>query len=415
MELSHDARMGAPRSVFRVAGEVLVRCENGPFEVESALFPTPVGARATTTVGEARARLARSGLTPAIAKQALAAVELETLSSYARGDDVRAVLAKLSPTEAFAGHDYDAGGMVYHGTWLDLRSLAADLCVQHAGFVLQGLHLVSLLDELAPTTTMELENGSDGRLARVAFLKPNTVIGALRKLAPRTRRARGNGLSRAELARWLRDREAVAKPASAARIYALEEALAELDKPESGKLSDIEAWTIEKQLADEDVRGARERIAAYAAIKGDDTTAARYLRAHLALLDGSEPARRIAETLLERASRRPALLRARAPQGARVARRRRAHVRAPLRQDDRRRSEGARQRVARRPRGPRGGRGARLQERHAAIGAPGERGAAELGARADGAERTGAAHADAAAADSSSRIATTRASRRRAS
>ena len=293
--------MGASPSTFRIANHALVRCEDGPLEVEATLFAATLGGvRPTTSAREARARLSWLGLTPAFARQALEAVDREALASYARADCVRAVLARLSPSEVFAGRVYDCGSQAYDGVWFDLHSLAVDLHVGSAGFVLQGLYLASMLDELSPSTPITLEIGGSGEAARAAFLRPHSVVGALSRLAPRSQRTtRGEDLARVELARLLRDQSAISIASARSRQLAIEQALAEIDKPAQGRLAETELWTIERQLADYDARGALERIQGYVRLHGGETRATRYLRAHLALVEGSEPPQRVAEALLD--------------------------------------------------------------------------------------------------------------------
>ncbi len=292
---------GVSASIFRVASHTLVRCEEGTLEVEATLFPASSEARAHTSAGEARARLARSGLTPAFAGQARDAISAAALASYVRADCLRPILSKLGPSEVFAGRVYHPDVQAYEGAWIDLRALASDLHVPGAGLVLQGLHLVSVLDELSPATPVSIENGGDGKAARIAFLKPHSLIGALGQLAarpPRSRRDEDERV-RAELARFLRDQSTFATPSARARHLGIEQALATLDKPTRGRLSDIQLWTIERQLEAGDIRGALERIQTYVRANGGETAATRYLRAHLALVEGSEPPRRIAESLIE--------------------------------------------------------------------------------------------------------------------
>jgi hypothetical protein len=292
--------MGASPSTFRIANHTLVRSDDGPLEVEATLFPPAESGVATTSASEARARLAWSGLTPVLARQAFEALNQAMLASYASADCVRAVLPKLGPSEMFAGKTYLAGAEAYEGSWFDLRALVADLRMPSAGLVLQGLYLVSLLGELAPSTTITLENGGSGKAARIAFLKPNSVIGALGRLTPRSERhVRADDVTRADLGRLLRDEASVATIPARARFFAVEQALAEIDKPARGRLTELELWTIERQLVANDARGALERIQTYVKNHGNETPATRYLRAHLALVEGTEPARRIAEALLD--------------------------------------------------------------------------------------------------------------------
>jgi len=294
--------MGVSPSTFRIADHTLVRCEAGSLEVEATLFAATAGAPTTTTAGSARARLARSGLTTALAAQAVEAIDPEALASYVRADCVRTVLSNLGACELFAGRSYDRGTQTYEGHWVDLRSLATDLRVRSAGLVLHGLYLVSILDELAPDTQLTLENGGGGEAARMAFLKPRSVISALAQVGPRTSRARWDeeDAVRAELARLLRDRSTTgAAPAARARHLAIEQALAEIDKPPSGPLANTALWAIERQLIAKDLRGALERIQSYVRSHGGETSGTRYLRAHLALVEGVEPPRRVAEDLLD--------------------------------------------------------------------------------------------------------------------
>ena len=291
---------GASPSILRIANHTLVRCETGSLEVEATLFPAGVGVRVTTSAGEARARLARSGLTKQFATQALASIKPVVLASYARADCVRAVIAQLAACEVFAGCAYDPDTQSYEGAWLDLRAFAADLRVQGAGLVLQGLYLVSVLDELSPGTPISLENGGDGKGARLAFLKPHSLLGALGQITPRAQQRRESDEKvRNELARSLRDHATVSTAPSRARHLAVEQALAGLDKPMRGRLADIDLWTIARQLEAGDIRGALERIQNYVRSQGGENAATRFLRAHLALVEGSEPARSIAEGIVE--------------------------------------------------------------------------------------------------------------------
>ena len=299
-EPSDHGQHGRVTWIPRIANQPLVRCEDGSLEVEGALFLVAPGPRVTTSAGEARGRLARAGLTPALAKQALEALSPEALASYARADCVRAVLPKLGPCEVFAGRTFNRTARAYDGTSFDLRALVADVGVESAAFVLQGLHLVSVLDELAPGTVVELDNGSAGSVGRTALLKAQSVISALQAGPREARTRRGDDdAARAELARSLRDRAATATATARSRQRAIEHALAEIDRPTRGRLADTELWTIERQLGASDTRGALERIEDYVELHGGETAATRYLRAHLALIEESEPPRRIAEGLFQ--------------------------------------------------------------------------------------------------------------------
>ena len=287
-------------STFSIGSHVLVRCEDGPLEVEATVFAATLATRVTTSAGEARARLARSGLTTKFASEALAAIDREALASYARAECVLAVLPDLGPSEVFAGRSYDPDAEAYEGAWLDLRALAADLRVPGAGLLLQGLYLVSMLEELVSTTAITLEHGGRGKAARMAFLKPTALLGALRRLEPRTQPVLRdeNEVARAALASSLRDRTTAAMPAARSRHFGIEQGLAAIDLPTRGRLADGVLWTLERQLAANDTRGVLERIQGYVRSNGE-TQATRYIRAHLALVEGVEPPRRIAEDLLD--------------------------------------------------------------------------------------------------------------------
>ena len=215
-------------STFSIGSHVLVRCEDGPLEVEATVFAATLATRVTTSAGEARARLARSGLTTKFASEALAAIDRDALASYARAECVLAVLPGLGPSEVFAGRSYDPDAEAYEGAWLDLRALAADLRVPGAGLLLQGLYLVSMLEELVSTTAITLEHGGRGKAARMAFLKPTAVLGALRRLEPRPQPVLRDEdeVARVALASSLRDRTTAATPAARSRHFGIEQALA---------------------------------------------------------------------------------------------------------------------------------------------------------------------------------------------
>jgi hypothetical protein len=291
--------------------------QGGPPEAEYALFDAgeielhatdpgtirEIGYR--TTVGEARARLAGAGITPALAAEAASAARPVVTRAYARGAAVRSVVDRLEPAEVLESRVFDAGLGLYLGTWLDLGALGSDLGMPRASTLLQAAHLAALLAEHAEDaplvlTTSELtaqRRPGERTFRRCGLGDAPALVEALRKLRPgRPRRGGDVGPSRPEIRAWLQaqaERAPAGTPARE-RLAAMEAALSAREPPSRGPLAETVLWTLEAKLARGETTGVLEQLDAIEKRRGrvPGTT---YLRARLALMKGTEPARAIAE------------------------------------------------------------------------------------------------------------------------
>ena len=300
---------------LKLADSVVLTARGGPPEAEYALFDAgeielsatepgrirEVGYR--TIVVHARSRLSQLGITPEAAEHAAASFKPEVLHAYARGPVVRQLVDQLGPGELFDGHSLDAATGRYYGAWLDLGALVDALGIAHAAPVLQALHLAVLLAEHADDTPVVLETAqiNAGRrpgertYKRVHFEAPRTIAAALRtlKVPPNEQESIAAGPSRADVLARFRER-ANAGPAARERLASMESALESRETPRRGPLAEAELWALERKLSTGDATGIAERLDALDRSRGR-LPGTLYLRARLALMNGSEPAKEIAE------------------------------------------------------------------------------------------------------------------------
>jgi hypothetical protein len=164
-----------PSTSSLVVGErVVSRSEDGLLHVEYALFSagdallaaTPgMGVREQgylTTAGYALERLVAAGITPELAGEAFDALSPELVRSLARIEPVAALADALGPTEAFEGRTYVAATKTYLGAWLDVEALASACPLPDAPLLLQALHLVGVVAEVAEDVPVRLFTASPG-------------------------------------------------------------------------------------------------------------------------------------------------------------------------------------------------------------------------------------------------------------
>jgi hypothetical protein len=302
---------------LEIGGRIVARAEGGPFDAEYALFesheielrsnnePGTVREHGYRTTAElALERLEIDGVNCALANAA--AAELGALATaYARGAEVRRVVALLGACELFEGRSWQASARQYDGGWLDVAALASDLGLEGAPRLLQTLHLVTLLAEVPADSTVYLSTTdyTAGRRPgerthrRVPLDLAPEVPGAIQKLADRraAHAPREGGPSRSELLDGVRARIAVCKLDKVrVSLEALEQALSVRERPQRGPLSDPDLWALELQLAEGDPLDAQQRIDALEKLRGRQPGTA-YLRGRAALLLGGEEPRLIAE------------------------------------------------------------------------------------------------------------------------
>jgi hypothetical protein len=297
--------------------------EEGPPAAEFALFdasdielaPGEDGglreAGYRTSAADALRRLAVAGVTLDFARECAALLSGRIAETYARGPLVRRLSPLLGPAELFDGGTYDATLRRYDGTWLDLPLLANDAGIASATGVLHAAALVALLTEVASgaevvlTTLGHAESLRLGErtLRRHAIDNVASVPRALRHLVEHAPgpQSSGRGPGREEFAAMLKARLAQCVNAEAREhLVRLERALSERARPSHGPLADPDMWEAEQLLAKGDVNGALRKIDAREASAGREP-ATIYLRARLALLQGKESPRVIAQRIGEMA------------------------------------------------------------------------------------------------------------------
>jgi len=307
---------------LRIGERFIALCEGGLFEVEYLLFdPADIMLRAAdpvtvreegyiTTAAQARGRLSEAGVGVKLAETTRAAVSADVARSFSRGVMVAAIEHELGPYELFEGGVFDATAQLYEGVWLDLRALAAALPVPRASIAIQALHLAAVLAEMPDEAPVHLSTRAalaarrpgERTHHRVSISHAYDLPAAIAALSPRVTHvdvedpARDRA-RRAELVRRLRARSVSAGDSERRRIEILENEL-NLTTSNRGPLAEPELGAIDSQLAAGDTRGVDERLDRLEAVRGR-TPALRYLRARLALADGSEPPQSIAESLSE--------------------------------------------------------------------------------------------------------------------
>lgn len=296
---------------------VVLVCEDGPPEVEYALFDSgEIELRATspgaireqgyeTTVERALGRLAAAGVTPELAGEAARAMTKDLAALYARGPVVRRAAGVLGPAELFASRTYRA--RAYEGVWLDVGQLALDLAHPAAAMGMQICGLVAALAELDLSTKIRLhtarytDNRRPGertyrRIDLSAVLALPDRLSALAQRPPRIPE-RETGPSHVEILDNLRGRALAARPDAREHITNLERATAapsDRAQPVQGPLSDPVMWSIESQISAGDLEGALGRIREVESQRGS-APPVQYLKSRASLLAGSEPPQVVAE------------------------------------------------------------------------------------------------------------------------
>lgn len=313
--------MRAPASSLRIGERFIALCEDGLFDAEYLLFDAaditlraadPVTVREEgyiTSALHARARLSEAGVGMKLAETARAAVSPDVARSFARGVAAGAVEHDLGAYELFEGGAYDATTQLYEGVWLDLRALASALPLARASLAIQALHLAAVLAEmpddapvhLSTRTALATRRPGERTYRRMSVSHAYDLPAALAAMTPRPTSADIDPMRdkarRVELVRRLRARSASATEPERARIDALENEL-HATTAIRGPLADSELRAIDAQLVAGDVTGVDERLERLEGARGR-TPALRYLRARLALTNGSQPPRVVAEALSE--------------------------------------------------------------------------------------------------------------------
>ncbi|MEO9141633.1 MAG: hypothetical protein ABI332_05130 [Polyangiaceae bacterium] len=302
-----------PSCVLTIASHIVLRSESGSPEAEYALFDqgeielrsTGIGevreAGYRTTAVEALARLEALGLSEGLVRDASAAGEMLAAKGYARGKPTHKLLGLLEGGEIFEGLIYDAGAKAYQGLWLDMRALARDLGITGSGAALQAISLYTMLGRvqcedsvlLDTSELMAARRPGERSMRRASFRHIETLASAMNSLAGRAPVSDGERGARTadEVRRILAER---GEPA--ARLSVIREILMAPEPPLRGPLSDPEAWAIERTLSDGVVAGVGERIDKLE-INSGRQPATIYLRARLALLQGLDNPRPLAEKL----------------------------------------------------------------------------------------------------------------------
>ncbi len=256
-----------------------------------------------TTALQARARLARFGVTPELANEAAAATHFRLARAYARGWVARTVVNELDPAELFEGRTFDPTGAKYVGSWIDLPALCHDLGRPEAASCLQALHLAALLAERPDNETVALATAAyastkrpgERTYKRVNLETATAIPDALRNLVPGSilRDPKSYAPSRSDVLAWLDDRAAWC-PTARARITSIKELLSPGERPSRGPLAHPELWELETRLSLGDSEGID---AALDAIERRDgrLPGTMYIRARTALMRSSADPRTIAE------------------------------------------------------------------------------------------------------------------------
>ncbi|HRG98369.1 MAG TPA: hypothetical protein PLR99_19090, partial [Polyangiaceae bacterium] len=291
-----------------MADRLLVTAEGGPFHVEYALFDAgeialgrnalgrPFEQGYATTAGDARHRLAQLGATPQLADTCADVMQPTLVQAYARGSMVRKVATMLDTQLLFESGRYQGGADlvagVYHGTFLDLASLALDLGYPSIGALLHALYLAVVLAGAPADAPLELDTHEltlslkpgERTHRRVTLEGLLELPSLLQDLANRGggRGARGRELPRDALLALLDER---AMPGADTGAYRT--ALDTRELPTRGPLARADLWEIELLLDAGDRGAAHERIERVERTAGRSPATA-YLRARQELLAGGE-------------------------------------------------------------------------------------------------------------------------------
>ena len=307
---------------LRLGDRVTVRSDDGLLAAEYALFdPADIVLRAAdpvtvreagymTTARDAVQRLARYGVTPALAEECALALSPEVAASYARSAAARTVVGRLRANELFDGAVYRAHEHRYDGAWLDLAALSGALPLANAPVLLQALHLVTALTEVSGQAPVHLSTAGatkdrrpgERTHTRVALDDATAISAALRRLPHNPRPMELEPSEDRRLRRDLlaRVRERVtpdATQALRAHLATLETALAP-QTMQLGHLGDPGLRAIERQLASGDARGIDDQLDGLERDHGR-SPGTRYLRARAALLRGEVAPRNAAEEMSE--------------------------------------------------------------------------------------------------------------------
>ncbi|MGD0675511.1 MAG: hypothetical protein ABSC94_08840 [Polyangiaceae bacterium] len=298
------------------------RSDEGLLVAEYALFdPADIVLRATdpvsvreagymTTARDAILRLARAGITQALAEEAAIALSPDVAASFARGAAVRALIGRLGPQELFDGEVYVAAKHTYDGAWLDLASLTPRLHISNPAALLQALHLAAVLSEVPGGTPVHLSTAAvtkdrrpgERTHVRVALEDAARMPEALRLLASNPEPVAIDATDDRRIGKQLltRVRERLtpdATPRLRTHLALLESSLTTRTMP-IGPLADPDLQAIERQLASGDPRGIDAQLDALERERGH-SAGLRYLRARAALLRGDGSAKNVAQILSE--------------------------------------------------------------------------------------------------------------------
>jgi len=299
-----------------LVGDRVVLRANAPPDAEYLLFEiADIELRASepgrvrehgyqTTVERARARLRQVGMTAELARQCAAAMLPVLSAAYARGPAVKHIARYFGPLELFQTDTFDASTQKYHGVFMDLPALVADLGMPAASVALQALFLATLLETESDETTVFLSTEAwtkhrkpgERTYKRASLAMPRPLDEALVALAqdapqPVVREP----LARADVIAFLRTCADAAADDQGRELYAgLERAIAVRDMPDRGPLADPELWGIEMRLDTGNLENSLEAVEAVERSRGR-TPGTTYLRARVSLTLQLEPPKLIAE------------------------------------------------------------------------------------------------------------------------
>lgn len=191
VEISHLTQATS----LRIGDVVVSRAEDGPLDTEYALFdPGEVVLGGVdrldirevgylTTVGDARTRLAKLGITAELASSASSALSDELLANLMRADELARIASSLGPSEIFDGGTYSHAQRSYEGAFLDLRALAKATGLRDVPASIQALFLASILADIDADVPVHLSTASlsqDGPANKRTYHRPS--LGTARRL-----------------------------------------------------------------------------------------------------------------------------------------------------------------------------------------------------------------------------------------
>jgi Mrp family chromosome partitioning ATPase len=162
--------VNSPVSSLLVGDRLVSRCVDGLLEAEYALFdrsevllsPRLSEDGYMTRAGLARARLYEALVTADLAYEAFAVMRGRLIRPLLRSPAVGEVIDQLGPYETFQGGRFIAERRRYTGVWLDLDALAGACPLPDASILLQALHLVLVLEEVADDAPVRLLTSQTG-------------------------------------------------------------------------------------------------------------------------------------------------------------------------------------------------------------------------------------------------------------